>query len=115
MQVATPSRERVTAYRLLREQVEPDGRPGQRRPRRDRLPGDPLPAPVLRPGRDGGAVPGGRRHAGDAAARRHEPGCQGVRRLPVRRGRRARAVGVHRRVRRASTARSCATRTTSTG
>ena len=45
---------------------------------------------------------GRRRHAGDAAARRHEPGRQGVRRLPQRRRRRAGAQRVHRRRQRAA-------------
>ena len=48
----------------------------------------------------------GRRHARDAAARRHEPGLQGVRGLPVRRRRRAGAQRVRRRGDRAARARS---------
>ena len=43
---------------------------------------DPLPAPRPTRGGDGRALPGGRRHAGDPAARRHEPGRQGVRGRP---------------------------------
>ena len=50
--------------------------------RRHRLAGRPLPAPLLPPRGDGGAVPRRRRHARDAAARRHEPRRQGVRHLP---------------------------------
>ena len=52
----------------------------------------PLHAPVLPARGDGRAVPGGGRHGGHAARRRHEPGREGVRRLPVRRHRRAGAV-----------------------
>ena len=64
------------------------GRPHQRRPQRPRPPGHQLPAPLLPAGRDGCALPGGRRPARHVAARRDEPGRQGVRRLPVRRDRR---------------------------
>ena len=79
----------------------PARRPHQRRLRPDRPAGDPLPALVVPPRRDGGDVPRRRRHGGDSAARRHEPGRQGVRRLPRDRGRRAGALGVRRRGRRA--------------
>ena len=55
------------------------GRPHQRRVQPGRRAGRALPAPVLRAGRARRALPGGRRDGGDAAARRHEPGGQGVR------------------------------------
>ena len=93
----TPSRERVEHYIRLRAEIEQTvgringdhGRVGQ--------PAGALPAPVDAPRGAGGVLPGRRRHAGHAAARRDEPGGQGVRRLPARRRRRAGAVGVHRR------------------
>ncbi len=79
-----------------------DRGPHQRRARQDRLAGGALPAPLLPARGDGGPLPGGRRHARDAAARRHEPRRQGVRHVPPRPRRRARAVGVHRRLARAA-------------
>ncbi len=87
VQVASPSRENVEAYQQLREEVELLGRPDQRRLRAPRAPGRALPAPLLPAGGDGGAVPGGRRHARHRAARRHEPRRQGVRRRPLGRPR----------------------------
>ena len=115
VQVASPSRENVGAYQQLRDDVEllvgringDYGQVGH--------------APVqylhqsFPHGGDGGPVPRGRRHAGHGAARRHEPGGQGVRRGPVRRPRRAGALRVHGRRRRAAPARCWSTRTTSTG
>ncbi len=77
-----------------------DRRSHQRRLRHDQPPGGELPAPRLPARGDGGALPGGRRHARHRAPRRDEPGREGVRRGPLRRGRRARAERVHRRVRR---------------
>ena len=84
VQVATPSRERVEQYRVLRDDI-------------DRLVGR-INGDLGRIGRagvttctvlpadgDGRALPRRRRHARDAAARRHEPRRQGVRRLPLRR------------------------------
>ena len=102
VQVATPSRERVEQYRRLRDEIDRlvgriNGDLGT-----DRQPADPLPAHLLPQGGDGGAVPGRRRHGGHAAARRHEPGRQGVRRVPVRRPGRAGAVRVRRCRRRAA-------------
>ena len=115
LQVATPSRERVEQYRHAPRRHRPAGRPDQRRHRPDRSAADHLPAHLLPAGGDGGPVPGGRRHGRHPAARRDEPGGQGVRGLPGRRQRRAGAERVRRR-----RARSCArptwsTRTTSTG
>ena len=68
VQVATPSRERVDAYRELRQQVEATvGRiNGEYAP--IGLPRRPLPAPLLPPRGDGGALPGRRRHARHPAA-----------------------------------------------
>ena len=89
VQVAVPSRTGVGAYQDFRALV--DGLVG-------RINGDfgtPRWVPVhyiyraLSERRAGGAVPRGRRHAGDPAARRDEPGGQGVRRLPYRWRRRA--------------------------
>ena len=74
-----------------------DGGPDQRPVRAGGLLPRALPAPVLPARGDGRAVPGRGRDAGDAAAGRHEPGGQGVRGLPLRRGRRAGAERVHRR------------------
>ena len=102
VQVATPSRERVEHYQRLRGRDRAGGRPDQRRrtagsgTRRcttctSRYPREELAA----------LLPRRRRHARHAAARRHEPGRQGVRRLPVRPRRRAGALRVHRRRRRA--------------
>ena len=67
----------------LRDDDRAAGRPDQRRPtagsagRRSTTCTTSLPARG-----DGRALPGRRRHGRDAAARRHEPGRQGVRRLP---------------------------------
>ena len=86
VQVATPSRASgSSSTAILRDDIEAlvgriNGELGQ-----DRSAGDPLPAPVVPPRGAGRALPGRRRHARDAAARRHEPGRQGVRRLPLRR------------------------------
>ena len=104
-----------SSYQMLRDRVEREvgringefGRVGE--------PADPLPQPVVRPGRAGRALPGRRRHGGDPAARRHEPGRQGVRRRPGRRRRRAGAQRVRRRRRRAARRRTWSTRTTWTG
>ena len=60
-------------------------------------PGAALPAPVAAARGAGRVLRGRRRDAGDAAARRDEPGGQGVRGLPARRRRRAGAVRVRRR------------------
>ena len=79
VQVATPSRERVEHYQAAGE-GRARGRPDQRRVRPGRRAGGALPAPVVQPQRAGRAVLRGRRHDGDPAARRHEPGGQGVRR-----------------------------------
>ncbi len=57
----------------------------------------PLPAPQLPRRGDGGAVPGRRRHAGHRAARRHEPGGQGVRDCPDQQRRRPGAQRIRRR------------------
>ena len=95
---ASASRPTASCARRSRPTVGPH----QRRVRRHRRARRPLPAPLLPPRGDGGAVPGRRRHAGHAAARRHEPRRQGVRHLPPRRRRRAGAVGVHRRLARAA-------------
>ena len=78
------------------------GRADQRRVLRPRLARGLLPVPLLPACRDGRDVPGRRRHARDAAARRHEPGRQGVRHLPARPRRRPGAVGVRRRLARAA-------------
>ena len=65
-------------------------------------------------GRTGRAVRRGRRHDGHAAARRHEPGRQGVRGLPRRQRRCAGAQRVRRAPPPSCGRRSCATRTTRT-
>ena len=74
VQVAVPSRERVDDYRQLRERVE--RAVGRINGEYGRLghPADPLPAP--QPSARGAVrlVPGRRRDARDAVARRHEPG-----------------------------------------
>ncbi|CAA9434826.1 MAG: Trehalose-6-phosphate synthase, partial [uncultured Pseudonocardia sp.] len=71
-------------------------RPHQRRVRPGRPTGAALPAPVAAARRAGRLLRRRRRHARHAAARRHEPRGQGVRRLPRRPRRRARALGVRR-------------------
>ncbi len=84
VQVAVPSRERVPAYAELRREVaELVGR-GQRRLRHAGVAARGLHAPLGRQRRAGGALRGRRRGLGGPAARRHEPGGQGVRRLPAR-------------------------------
>ena len=60
----------------------PHGGPDQRRLRPARSLADQLSALLLSAGGDGGDVPRRRRHGGHPAARRDEPGGQGVRRLP---------------------------------
>ena len=70
----------------------PAGRPDQRRPGPDRPPGDQLPPLVLPAGGDGRPLPRRRRHGRHALPRRDEPRRQGVRRLPLRRGRRPGAL-----------------------
>ena len=96
VQVAVPSRTGVEAYQEFRTLV--DGLVG----RINGAFGTPSWVPVhyIFRGdlavRARGALPRGRRHAGDPAARRDEPGGQGVRRLADRRGRRAGAERVRR-------------------
>ena len=79
LQIAPVSREEVDAYQEIRGRLDALSRPHQRRVRRRRLGADPLcepelsratswPASIARP----------RVGAGDAAARRHEPGGQGI-------------------------------------
>ncbi len=80
--VASPSRERVEHYRVLRDEVEVavgriNGEHGELG-----NPAGALPPPVLPAGRDGRPVPGRRRDACDLPAGRDEPRGQGVRRLP---------------------------------
>ena len=92
VQVATPSRERVEQYRILRDEIEllvgringDHGRIG--RPAISYLHSS-LPARG-----DGGALPRRRRHGRHAVPRRDEPRRQGVRRLPLRQRRRAGAL-----------------------
>ena len=93
VQVATPSRERVDAYRELRERGRGDRRPDQRRATA-RSARPPCTTCTTRYPREEMAALflAGRRHAGHAAARRHEPGRQGVRHVPPRPGRRAGAL-----------------------
>ena len=67
VQVASPSRERVEQYLRLRDEVESHRRADQRGHRQIGHPARPLPPPVLPARGDGGAVPGGRRDAGDPA------------------------------------------------
>ncbi len=102
VQVATPSRERVDQYRILRDDIDrlvghingDHGRIGTS--------GDQLHALVLPAGGDGRPLPCRRHHGRDAVPRRHEPGRQGVRRLPLRRRRCAGALGVRGRLGRAA-------------
>jgi trehalose 6-phosphate synthase len=75
VQLATPSRERVESYIEMREDIE-------RRVRRSRPSDRALYSPAGAPRRADRVLRGCRRHAGDAAARRDEPGCQGVCGLP---------------------------------
>ena len=103
LQIAPPSREAVDAYQVLREEL-------------DRLAGrinadyadlDWMPIRYLARGysRDTlcGPLPAGAGRAGHAAARRHEPRRQGIRRRPGRRGsRRAGPLRVRRRRRAAA-------------
>ena len=97
VQLATPSRERVESYMVMREDIERqvghiNGEYGK------------VGHPIVHYLHQAGAARRAdrvlrrrRRHAGDAAARRHEPGRQGVRRLPQRSRRRLGAQRVHRR------------------
>ncbi len=96
VQVATPSRERVEQYQQMRAQVEAivgriNGTHGQ------------LGSPAVHylhqsqsPGGTGRPVPGRGRDAGDLVAGRDEPGREGVRGHPVRRGRGTDPERVHR-------------------
>jgi trehalose 6-phosphate synthase len=96
VQVATPSREQVEEYRVLRDDI--DRLVGRIN---GDLGGHQLP-PLVVPARgDGRLLPRRRRHGDHPLPRWDEPGRQGVRRLPVRRGRRSGALGVRRRSRRA--------------
>ena len=78
------------------------GGPDQRRVRPGRRTRRALSAPVVQPQRAGRAVLRRRRDDGDPAARRHEPGGQGVRGGPGRSRRRSGAVRVRRCRRRAA-------------
>ncbi len=94
VQIAVPSREDDAHYQAERDHLEQlvgevNGRFSTVGTSRD-----PLPAPQRALRRAGGAVPGRRRDARDAAPRRHEPRRQGVRRQPHRRHRRARVERV---------------------
>ena len=97
VQIATPSRERVEHYQPAAGRDRADGRADQRRPRQVGQPAVHYLHQSLPARGAGGVLPGRRRHAGHAAARRDEPRGQGVRRQPARRRWRAGAVGVHRR------------------
>ena len=115
VQVATPSRERVDQYRILRDDIDRlvgriNGDLGPDRPARDLLPALLLPARG-----DGRALPGGRRDGGDPVPRRDEPRRQGVRRLPLRGRRRPGALRVRRRGRTSCGRPTWSTPTTSTG
>ena len=93
LQIAEPSRGAVAEYRRSKRELDELVGPGERTVRHEPLGADPLPPPPLRSGSPGAALPRRRRGAGDAAPGRHEPGRQGVRRLPGARAGRARAVG----------------------
>ena len=96
LQIAPSSREDVDAYQALRAVLD-RWRPHQRQLRRHRL------TPMLCVNRDcaapnSPASTARPRRAGDAAARRHEPGGQGIRRRPgSRRSRRAGPLALRRR------------------
>ena len=81
VQVAVPSRTGVEAYQDYRVAGGRAGRPDQRRLRHGAVGAGALHLPRALASRAGGALPRRRRHAGDAAPRRDEPGGQGVRRL----------------------------------
>ena len=97
VQVAVPSRTNVGAYQDFRALVDGLVGPDQRRVRHAALGAGALHLPRAVRARPGRALPRRRRDAGDAAARRDEPGGQGVRRLADRRRRRAGAERVRRR------------------
>ena len=96
VQVATPSRERVEHYQTLRVKVEREvgringefGRVG--------VPAVHYLHQSYSKAELAALYVRGRRHDGDPAARRHEPGRQGIRRLPRRQRRRAGAQRVRR-------------------
>ena len=73
-----------TSYRRLRDEIERAGRPDQRRHTAGSAARRSLPAHRPSPGGAGRALPRRRRHGRHPAARRDEPGRQGVRRLPRR-------------------------------
>ena len=85
VQIASPSRTRIPRYQALQQEVRETVRTineelGERGWRPDRLSRAPP-----RPRRDPPLLPGRRLLHGDVAARRHEPGGQGVRGRPGRR------------------------------
>ena len=89
VQIGVPSRQHVPAYQVLDDEidrlVERDQLEVEHRP----LAADRLLQATLRTGGDDGPAPAGRLLHRQLAARRDEPGRQGVRRQPARRGRRA--------------------------
>ena len=93
VQIAVPSREDDAHYRTSASTSSGSSARSTASTAR-RASRDPVPAPERAARRAGRALPGGRRDAGDAAARRHEPRRQGVRRVARRRDRRAGAVRV---------------------
>ncbi len=97
VQLAAPSRSRITRYRSLEEELDQlagqiNGELGERKLAADRSPQGPP-----RPPRRLALLPLGGLRDGDLAPRRHEPGRQGVRVRPGRRRRRADPEPVHRR------------------
>ena len=115
IQLATPSRERVEHYQQMRNDIEQSVGRINGEYARVGHPVAALPAPVAAPRGAGRVLRRRRRHAGHPAARRDEPGGQGVRRLPARQRRRAGALRVRRRGASSSRTRSWSTRTTPTG
>ncbi len=97
VQLAAPSRSRITRYRSLEEELDQlagqiNGELGERELAADRAPqGPPRPSGRL------AVLPLGGLRDGDVAPRRHEPGGQGVRVGPRGRRRRADPEPVHRR------------------
>ena len=81
-QVGVPSRVHIEAYKQLDDEIDAPGGGGQLEMGRRRVAADRLREAALPPGRNDGAARAGAVLRRQLAARRHEPGRQGVRRQP---------------------------------
>ena len=112
VQIAAPSRTRIPRYQDLLDEVTAEADTHQPAVRDGQLEADRAAHAASRPRGDRAVLPRGRRVPRHVAARRHEPGRQGVRGRARRRGRRADSEPVRGRERASCATRSSSIRTT---